>query len=70
MEDIARENNIDPTQAHMASNLQRVLPSLLSNNAGQALISVPQTTVTSPDTSKTLAMYMWENHRPLWGSLL
>eukprot|EP00957_Ditylum_brightwellii_P107122 8173171-Ditylum_brightwellii.AAC.1 len=27
----------------MASNLQRALPSLLSNNAGQALISVPQT---------------------------
>eukprot|EP00957_Ditylum_brightwellii_P169330 12888090-Ditylum_brightwellii.AAC.1 len=43
MEDIARENDIDATQAHMASNLQRALPSLLSNNASQALISVPRT---------------------------
>eukprot|EP00957_Ditylum_brightwellii_P094439 7190995-Ditylum_brightwellii.AAC.1 len=43
MEDIARENDTDANQAHMALNLQRALPSLLSNNAGQALISVPQT---------------------------
>eukprot|EP00957_Ditylum_brightwellii_P156415 11904781-Ditylum_brightwellii.AAC.1 len=42
MEDIAREKDTDANQAHMASNLQRALPSLLSNNAGQALISVPR----------------------------
>eukprot|EP00957_Ditylum_brightwellii_P075038 5702400-Ditylum_brightwellii.AAC.1 len=43
MDDIARKNNADDNQAHMASNLQRALLSLLSNNAGQALISAPWT---------------------------
>eukprot|EP00957_Ditylum_brightwellii_P093662 7132336-Ditylum_brightwellii.AAC.1 len=43
MDGIARENNADANQALMASNLQRALPSLLSNNAGQALISAPRT---------------------------
>eukprot|EP00957_Ditylum_brightwellii_P119505 9117855-Ditylum_brightwellii.AAC.1 len=43
MDDIARENDLDATQARMASDLQRALPTLLSNNAGQALISAPQT---------------------------